>query len=166
MGESIGYVRNTAFCKKCLGRLKRVQAEREFNLDKRSKLMNMSIRLLKEAIEIFGNHEKYGPRHDEVGDCNSLLGRTYFVAKRLDQAEAHAAEARRIFTRCTSKHYMDLLLLEGELASAKYQYDVADRKFKEVLELAGEHDAERSEIAARAAPLSRLESARVETPRR
>ena len=78
----------------------------------------------------------------------------YFVAKRLDQAEAHAAEGLLHFHALHFKALHGSLLLEGELASAKYQYDVADRKFKEVLELAGEHDAERSEIAALRDPLA------------
>lgn len=149
LGDSIGYTRNTAFCLKCRGRLRRVEAERELNSKKRSRLINESIRFLTDAIAIFGSHPKYGPESDEVADCNSLLARTYLFARNLDKAEDHAAIARRLFKSESSKHYMDLLLVEGEIASARLQHQLAEDKFVAALELVGTSDAERSEIAAR-----------------
>lgn len=150
LGDSVGYTRNTAFCLKCRGRLRRVEAEREPAGKKRSRLINESIRFLTDAITTFSGHPKYGPESDEVADCNSLLGRTYLFARNLDKGEEHAAIARRLFKSQTNKHYMDLLLLEGEIASARLQHQLADDKFGAALELVGTGDAERSEIAARA----------------
>jgi hypothetical protein len=151
LGDSVGYMRNTAFCLKCRGRLRRVEAEREPAGKKRSRLINESIGLLTDAITTFSGHLKYGPESDEVADCNSLLARTYLSSRNFDKAEEHAAIARRLFKSQTSKHYMDLLLLEGEIAStARLQHQLADVKFRAALELVGTGDAERSEIAARA----------------
>ena len=150
LGETVGYKRNTAFCLKCRGRLRRVEGDREQRGKKQSSLFNKSIDLLTEAITTFSDHPKYGPISDEIADCNSLLGRTYLSMGNLKKANEHAGVARSLFKSETSKHYMDLLLLEGEIASASMEHELADEKYQAALALVGQGDAERSEIAARA----------------
>src|SRR5579872_598130 len=96
LGETVGYKRNTAFCLKCRGRLKRVEGDRESRGKKQSAQFNKSIDLLTEAITTFSDHPNYGPKSDEVADCNSLLGRTYLSMRNLLKAAEHAGIARTL----------------------------------------------------------------------
>lgn len=150
IGESIGWTRNTAFCHKCLGRLKRVQAERCVNSRRQSTLLNESATKLKAAVETFGKCEDFGPNHEEVGDCHSLLSRTYLSMRKVADAENHATLARGMITDQNSKDYMDLLILEGDLGAEKLHYQLADSKYAEAISLLNPDDAEKSEIVARA----------------
>src|SRR5579864_2820016 len=81
LGDAIGWVRNTAFCKKCTGRLARLFAERTANVSERARYLEESIALLIQAIDTFKTMPEIGPNHPEVGDCFSLIARTYLVAK-------------------------------------------------------------------------------------
>lgn len=153
LGASIGWQRNTAFCKKCIGRLRRVQAEQEQNSKRKSKLLGESKDLLLEAIDGFSIDVEHGPSHPEVGDCYSLLARTYMMTNRMNEAVQCLARARELITTEpgyeTSKDYMDLLILEGEIHSVRFQYQSADDKFAEAIDCHDPDDAEKSEIAAR-----------------
>jgi len=150
LGEDIGWPRNTAFCLKCLGRLQRVRAEQTANEETTRRLLNESADLLQRAIAAFEQCNEFGPADPEVGDCNSLLGRTQLLLGRLEAADESAARARSLIVDQSSKDYMDLLILEGELAARRLQYSVADARFTGALELLDPGDFEKSEIAARA----------------
>lgn len=149
LGKSIGWTRNTAFCLKCLGRMRRVRAEQSTNDRVRKRLLNESRELLEKAItEFSGSGESDADA--EVGDCQSLLGRTQLLSGRMADAAKCASIARDLITNHGSKDYMDLLILEGELASLQFDYSEADKKFAEALDLLDPGDCEKSEIAARA----------------
>lgn len=149
-GDSIGYDRNTAFVQKCRGRLHRVQAEQAMNPALRRPLLKVSIELLKDAIERFGKLEQFGPEHEEVGDCYSLLGRTHLEAGNVLLGSECAEKARTLLTDMNSKDYLDLLILEGDIAAARLDFTLADAKYLEASELVGCDDSEKSEIGARA----------------
>ena len=150
LGKEIEWPRNTAFCLKCLGRLNRVRAEYAINARARQRFLNQSGAFLEQAIEAFTNCEDYGADDPEVGDCQSLLGRTHLLAGRPTVAASCAAKARQLITDLTSKDFMDLLILEGEIAARCIDYPAAERRFSEALELLDPSDYEKSEIAARA----------------
>jgi len=148
-GEAIGYDRNTAFCKKCLGRLHRVQAEQVTGKERRA-FLKQSVELLEEAIERFEKLEGFGPDHEEVGDCYSLLGRTNLASADVMAADRCAERARQLLTDLNSKDYLDLLILEGDILATKLDHMAADQRYTEAAQAAGGDDAEKSEIAARA----------------
>ena len=91
-----------------------------------------------------------GERSAEVGDCQSLLGRTYLVAGDLVKAKGAAREAVRRITDVASKDYADLQILLGDLADAENDADAAVVYYNEAKSSADTSDPERSEIAARA----------------
>ncbi len=151
LGREIGWDRNTAFCLKCIGRIFRMEAEQAGQDASAAKqLIQSSIEYLTQAVAFFPLvtelHEN--DRTAEVGDCYSLLGRTYLVACDARKAKAAAVEAVHHITDTTSKDYADLQILLGDLeftdkTAAVHYYD-------EAIRMAGTADAERSEIAARA----------------
>ena len=110
LGEDINSNRNTAFCNKCRGRLKRMESEvlwhkgQEFEA-----LLCESAALLRDAIERF-TILKATP---EVGDCYSLLGRTYLAAGQRVEAGAALVEAGKRLCDANSKDYLDLQIVRG-----------------------------------------------------
>jgi hypothetical protein len=58
-----------------------MEAEITHDKDRRDANLRQSIALLEEAIDRFSKIEKFGPMDAEVGDCYSLLGRTYLTSK-------------------------------------------------------------------------------------
>ena len=153
LGESIEWWRNTAFCLKCLGRLFRMEAEqhRRNGAEFRESL-GSSIHYLEHASDSFlkATELSDAERRAEVGDCQSLLGRTYLVAGDLLKAKAAARKAIDLITNVTSKDYADLQILLGELTYAERDTDAAVSFYNAAITAAGTGDAERSEIAARA----------------
>lgn len=85
LGGYIPWRRNDAFCKKCLGRILRLEAVEEVIPEKRDELFRLSVQSLRDAINLFGQLED-GDKDDEIGDCYSLLGRTYLESWRLEDA--------------------------------------------------------------------------------
>ena len=79
LGEQINWHRNTYYCEKCLGRIMRLQAESTNPLAERHQTLERSVSSLERAIIGFEQLEGFGPGDPEVGDCHSLLGRTYLV---------------------------------------------------------------------------------------
>jgi len=144
--------RNTAFCYKCLGRLTRLEAERlRPSSDQFERLIAASRNLLEKAIHLFPQvSETNLDREGEVGDCYSLMGRTCMTAGDLRGATAAAREASSRITDATSKDFADLQILLGDIAAARGNKDAAISHYDEVIASAGNEDAERSEIAARA----------------
>ena len=101
--------RNTAFCNKCLGRLKRMESEAAPDAHRQAALLRDSVRLLREAIDGFTKLELEA----EVGDCYSLLARTYLVAGDRQAARDAIREADERLVDSTSKDYLDLKNRKG-----------------------------------------------------
>jgi len=148
ISEGLGSSENLAFCYKCLGRLKRLRAEEETNATVRRTRFDESVKSLNQAISAFGDLSKYGPDDPEVGDCYSLLGRTYLNSGDIRSAQKCAVQARQRIDG-ESKDYLDLLILEGNIRMATRAYEQALAAFEEVINRT-DHDYQISEIVARA----------------
>ena len=149
ISKGIGSHKNLAFCMKCLGRLKRLRAEAETRSEVRRARFEDSMQRLREAISLFSDLGGHGPDGSEVGDCYSLLGRTYLSAEDVGMARDCAGEALSRIDDC-SKDYLDLRILEGDIWSATGEDAKALEAFEEVINLASEQDYQISEIVARA----------------
>ena len=88
-------------------------------------------------------------RHAEIGDCQSLLGRTLLVANRLKDAGAAALKAQSLLNASDSKDYQDLQILHGDLI-ARHDAHAAEGFYTEVIQQCAKDDAQYSEIRARA----------------
>ena len=147
LGEDINWHKNTAFCNKCLGRLKRLEAEGVQDPGQRAPLLQDSVSFLRKAIQEFEALN----RAAEVGDCHSLLARTYLVAGDRESARIAVDEADRRLIDPKNKDHLDLQIVKGDLmlgvnrrsAEALYSEVIASTKDSS-------SDAQRSEIAARA----------------
>jgi tetratricopeptide (TPR) repeat protein len=149
LGEDIGWDRNTAYCEKCVGRLYRIMAEETSDAEKKREFLDSSRSRLETAIARFSLSPEFGPNHPEIGDCYSLLGRTYLVAQNIKTAWDCVAKAGRLLSQNDGKDYLDLRILEGELLERRDR-EAAESCYIEVLKHEFIGDAERSEIAARA----------------
>lgn len=149
LGEGIGWTRNTAYCRKCIGRLHRLLGEAATGPDRDNHLRE-SERDLREAIRLFSTMDEFGRDHQEVGDCFSLLARTCLVAGRLDDAEAALKEAYARIPSDGSKDYIDLLLVTGDIDLARGRARGVIASFEEALTLTGGDDPEMTELRARA----------------
>ena len=149
ISQGLGSSKNLAFCKKCMGRLKRLRAEAETNTTVKRVLFQESVTSLDEAISVFSTLGDHGPDDPEVGDCYSLLGRTHLSAGDIRSARDCATQARQRIDG-DSKDYLDLRILEGDIWSATGEYAKALAAFEEVIDLTSEQDYQISEIVARA----------------
>jgi tetratricopeptide (TPR) repeat protein len=164
IATQMGWDENIAFCTKCIGRLYRMRAEASNNLDERQALLDKSATFLKEAIDRFGKLTSFGPDSAEAGDCFSLLGRTYLVARSLLKADDCVREALKRITDHSSKDYLDLCILVGDIHAARGKFSDAESAYSEALNSTSENgDATVSEITARA--LSRRAVARMKIDR-
>ena len=148
LGRKLPWPRNTAFCLKCLGRLSRIRAEATHDSLARAAFLADSERYLRDAIAEFAPLPDRD-RHAEIGDCQSLLGRTLLVAKRLDEAQAAAMEANSLLPASAGKDYQDLQILHGDLV-APHDHQTAEGFYTAVIQQCAEDDAQYSEIRARA----------------
>ena len=148
--------RNTAFCHKCLGRLKRVSWEVAQNAHQGLSLLKRSVELLEEAIREF-TKLKLEP---EVGDCYSLLARTHLAAGNRRAARDAIRQAEERLIDPTNKDYLDLQIVKGDLA-LRVNRRSAESIYTDVLPQqrtngdvtptrGGSDDAQKSEIIARA----------------
>jgi tetratricopeptide (TPR) repeat protein len=129
IGEVLGDHRTIAFCHKCIGRLKRMQAEQASGTEQ-DELLALSVDHLTKAVKRFNDlHEP-----DEVGDAYSLLGRTRLVQGEIEAAEAAVEKAQGRLSPANGKDYLDLQLVEADLAKAKGEADTARRLYTEVIE--------------------------------
>ena len=146
LGQDIHWDRNTAFCHKCIGRLKRIEAEAIQTGRQRTALLKKSIELLNKAI-----HELTKLKlESEVGDCYSLLARTHLVAGDSKAARDAIKEADDRLVNPTTKDYLDLQILKGNLMQ-RSDRRCAESIYTEVLTIGnGNSDAQKSEIIARA----------------
>jgi hypothetical protein len=145
LGLAIRWDRNTAFCKKCLGRLKRMEAEAVGDSGNRAQLLVESEQLLCEAIDRF---TALGIEA-EVGDCYSLLARTHLVAGKMRDARDAVGEADLRLVEPRTKDYLDLHIVKGDLMAHTSRRS-AESLYTEVLSESGEGDSQKSEIFARA----------------
>ena len=150
LGEAIGWERNTSFCEKCIGRLYRIMGEEATDAISKRELLRTSVAHLENAIDRFSRSKEFGPEHSEVGDCYSLLGRTYLVSGARREAQLAVRKASALIPPSAAKDYLDLRILEGELLEVN-DPEAADICYVEVIGKKGEAtDSERSEIIARA----------------
>jgi len=147
LGAEIGWDRNTAFCLKCDGRIVRMQAEK--SSDHRAELLTESVRSINHAINQFNNVTEIGPTHPEIGDCYSLLARTYLVARQYEDARNALRSAYDLIPQNGSKDHLDLLILTGDLQATTGEYDAAESTYSQALELPEAADVQISEIFAR-----------------
>jgi tetratricopeptide (TPR) repeat protein len=150
LGESVGWDRNTAYCMKCIGRLYRMQAETETDKLAKTSLLAKSVASLLEGIQKFSDSAEFGPNDPEVGDCYSLLGRTYVVSGDLRKATEVIGKASELITDHASKDFLDLLILRGDLAVAKGNRELADSEYQDALSWSQDGGVEVSEMLARA----------------
>lgn len=146
LGRAIHWDRNTAFCLKCIGRLRRMQSEICPDAQERADFLRASESSLSEAIEHFTRLDLDA----EVGDCYSLLARTYLVMGDREAARGAVAQADSRLIDSADKDYLDLQIVKGDLA-LRDDADAAESLYSEVLATTRETgDAQRSEILARA----------------
>jgi tetratricopeptide (TPR) repeat protein len=152
LGQDLGWDRNTAFCYKCLGRLYRMEAEaKRHDRDEFLRLIKLSVEWLQKAIDLFPKLTDTNlDRSGEVGDCYSLLARTYLVGGDYKNASAAAQKSLELLVDDTSKDFADLQIVLGDLVAARNDMDAAVSFYNKAIEVADVIDAERSEIAARA----------------
>lgn len=150
LGENIRWDRNTAFAKKCLGRLDRIEASEATSPRERSELFAESKRKLCQAIELFTLSLEFGPADRQVGDCYSLLARTQFEAGDLANAVESLKKADEIIFPTATKEYFDLKILTAEIETAKGYPDAAEQYLSQVIDTHLVGNRELSEICARA----------------
>ena len=148
LGRKLPWPRNTAFCHKCLGRLSRIKAEGTADSAARQALLARSERYLLDAISEFTVLPD-NDRDAEIGDCQSLLGRTMLAANRFSDAKAAAMRADALLSPSSGKDYQDLQLLQGDLVAPTDPHS-ADGFYSTVIEQCARKDAQYSEIRARA----------------
>jgi tetratricopeptide (TPR) repeat protein len=90
-----------------------------------------------------------GPDHAEVGDCYSLMARTYLVARNYARARKALQEAYRRIPPDGTKDHLDLLILTGDIEAATNNADDAEQRYTEALKLPQADDVQISEIFAR-----------------
>ena len=154
LGEHIPWERNSAFCKKCIGRIYRMQAEKELEAhtpdrQKVAELLDKSAEFLTDAIQRFSRLEEVGPNDPEVGDCYSLLGRTFLVSGKPTEADDAVKEAFKLIPEGSDKDYLDLLLLAGDLQVGNRDREAAEKFYNSALRINSEN-AEMTEMRARA----------------
>lgn len=147
ISEGVRSRENLAYCQKCLGRLKRMRAESELSMTLRQTYFKDSVSSIREAISLFTDLQ--GPYDAEVGDCYSLLGRTYLSMGNVRKA-LECVEAAMPRVNVESKDYLDLRILEGDISLANGEYQKALVAFDDVIEMTSEQDYQLSEIVARA----------------
>lgn len=153
LGEDIGWARNTAFAKKCMGRLDRLEAEHhQTKREDRARLLEASAGKLREAIDMFPGVTELGPldRDRQIGDCYSLLARTCLTARKRTETEDALRNAYQFLTRRWSKEFSDLLILEGDYEVIWGLRDQAEIRYSEVIQRLSQDSREHSEISARA----------------
>jgi tetratricopeptide (TPR) repeat protein len=150
LGRDLRWQRNTSFCLKCLGRLRRMMAKEEKDAVTREEFSIQSLDYLTEAIRAFGPDAGEGANPAEEGDCWSLLGRTYLEMGRMEEARDAAERAHELIGHRKSKDSADLLILRGDLELSARRYDLAHDRFSEALEIQTTGDSRHTEIQARA----------------
>ena len=116
---------------------------------RRKALLAESIACLQDAMKRFSSkdEEEFGP---EVGDCYSLLGRTYLDAGQYKQAGDAVRHAFRLITNTAGKDYLDLEILDGDLEAALGHRRTAAERYDGALSRHHAAEPELTEMRARA----------------
>jgi len=163
LGEDIRWDRNTAFARKCIGRLDRMEAEQPGTPEEdKALLLRESEAKLLEAIQLFSRSGEFGPTDRQVGDCYSLLARTYLTAGKRSDTEAAMRKAYEILPSGPTKEYFDLLILTGDYEVAWGSREHADDLYTEVIDRHSRDSREHSEIYARTLSKRAANRARLE----
>jgi len=117
--------------------------------EKQAKLQE-SAEILNQSIEKFSQLAEFGPTDPEVGDCYSLLGRTYLHSGELRKAEESIRTAYSLIVDETSKDYIDLLILNGDFEVANRNREGAIALYDRALNVSTGSDPDVSEMRARA----------------
>lgn len=149
LAKGVGLPLTAAFASKCMGRLSRIEAELQGPGTDRDSRLAESIELLNAAVRQFSQLEGFGPEDAEVGDCYSLLGRTYLVRGDLGTAGTYVKQAYRRLAEGT-KDYLDLLILEAELKAKSREEENAATIYDEAVTAAEQAFPQQSEMLARA----------------
>lgn len=150
LSRDMGLDRTLAFCAKCMGRLCRLEAERLPSGQLKDAKLLESVELLREAISQFSKLAEFGPTDPEVGDCYSLMGRTYLVMGEFRIAWDAIKKAYELIVDKSSKDYLDLLILNGDLEATRGNRTAATPLYDEALQISISSDPEISEMRARA----------------
>jgi len=127
-----------------------MEAEQENDTDAKASKFQLSIDLLKKAIEEFSRLSDFGPEHAEVGDCFSLLGRTYLSMGHISDADASTRKSLKLLSEKDGKDYIDLVILIGDIAVAQEKRVDAQAWYDEAIRISKDRGAEVSEMRARA----------------
>jgi tetratricopeptide (TPR) repeat protein len=151
ISEKLDQRATTAFAAKCAGRLHRLQGEGCSVSDARNDFFARSRASLEDAIATFSAAEGFGPTHPEVGDCHSLLGRTWLSDGRVDLAAQEADIAEELILNHAEKDYLDLLILRSDILVASGKPREGKDLLTEALKVAAQHHESYplSEIIAR-----------------
>jgi tetratricopeptide (TPR) repeat protein/DNA-binding NarL/FixJ family response regulator len=150
LSKDMGLDRTLAFCIKCRGRLCRLEAENLPAGEQKEAKLRESVELLNSAIHKFSELAAFGPDHPEVGDCYSLLGRTYLRMGTFREAWEAIKKAYDLIVDKTSKDYLDLVILNGDLEAARGNRTGATPLYDEAMQISISSDLEISEMRARA----------------
>ena len=149
LSELMNLSKSLAFCHKCNGRLARLRAAETINNGDRESFLQNSVDELSIAIDMFSQHEEFGPEHSEIGDCHSLLARTFLSIGKVAEAEKHVEKASKLIADDNSKDYFDLLIVIGDIAARRGDMRAAHTSYTNVIEHDRSHDYQMSEIVAR-----------------
>ncbi len=149
LARDIGSPEILAFCKKCLARVRRLEAEETSEDGHRRALLKESDDLLRHAIDCFEGLPSFGPDHPEVGDCFSLLARTQFEAGDIAAAQSSCQRAVKLLTDESTKEWADFQILVGDIA-ANTDKRAALAYYDAVIDREDRDDATYSELRARA----------------
>lgn len=150
ISTQLGLTKNLAFTKKCGGRLARLQAENTEDESLREKLYHRSLQLLAEAREHFAAHDEFGEDSSQVGECESLIARTYLSMDREQEGRPHIREARLRLDDEHAKAYLDLQILLGDYCQKVRNKEGALRYYSQVIKIQDDENYQVSEIRARA----------------
>ena len=150
LSNRMNLTKNLAFSYKCNGRLARLRAEKSTDIGSRMSFLQESVDQLTTAIDRFSQHEEYGPKHPEIGDCHSLLARTFLLKGEVKEAIKHVEEASTLIAVDASKDYYDLQIVIGDIAARRGDIRAAHTSYTNVIKHDRNHDYQMSEIVARA----------------
>ncbi|MGH7298143.1 MAG: ImmA/IrrE family metallo-endopeptidase, partial [Polyangiaceae bacterium] len=153
MGNGLGWKRNTAFCHKCMGRMRRLEAAL-VDPESRQALFDDSARLLRLSIKEFESLDEItdDERPREIGACYSLLGRTLLRSGDLKGA-GDAIESARAYLPpppLCRKDNADLLILQSEFERRHGAIEHARAALSQALDLTDAPGYELAEMRARA----------------
>jgi tetratricopeptide (TPR) repeat protein len=138
-----------AFSAKCTGRLRRLEAEEMAPADRQAKISE-SVGMLERAINYFTEAERHGPNSPEVGDCYSLLARTYLVAGEIATARDRLHRALARIPDDGGKDLIDALILDGDIEAADGNESEALLRYDKSVAKAQSPGREVTEMRARA----------------